>query len=261
MVKHHRIFVSSTHAQFYPKGQQRTDIAQFEFREGISCKGSQSLFIELENFSVPISRTNIFAGNNVLSFSGGYGDFNIVVPVGQYTSPSLFVVALQSVIDVAAAGITVTYSELTNKITLRNTRALSITLKGTSLLTQVIGNTNVDLVLPSNTNVLLPCMVDLSGARNIQVILQNFELNSMDTSNGEALATNVLASIPVSVGWGQIQTYTVSVDRPILSNRKNVSNLIIQLLDENGLEYDVGGLEWSALINVIVTEDDKYRHH
>jgi len=261
MVKHHRLFISSTHAQFYPKGASRTDIAHYEFKEPIACKGSESLFIELENFAIPIARTNVFGGNNVLSFGGNYGDFTITVPVGQYTTPSLFVTALQAVISSASASITVTYNELTNNITLRNTRALSIFVKGTSLLGQVIGLTKEDLTLPSNTDVILPCMVDLSGARNIQVILQNFELDSRDSSNGDALATNVLASIPVSVGFGQIQVYQHSVDRPILSNRKNVANLIIQIIDENGLEYDIRGLEWSALIHVTVTSDSTFRHN
>lgn len=261
MVKHHRVFISSTHAQFYPKGTNRTDITHYEFQEGIACKGSESLFIELESFAIPIARTNVFSGNNVLSFGGGYGDFTITVPVGQYTTPALFVTALQAVITSASASITVTYNALTNKITLRNTRALSITLKGSSVLGQVIGLSQEDITLPSNTDIVMPSMVDLSGARNILVVLQNCELNSMDTSNGNPLAMNVLASIPVSVGWGQIQTYQHAVDRPILSNRKNISSLIIQIIDENGFEYDISGLEWSALINVTVTEDDKYRHH
>lgn len=261
MVKHHRIFISSTHAQFYPKGEARTDIAHYEFKEPISCKGSESLFIELENFAIPISRTNVFVGNNVLSFSGGYGNFNITVPIGQYVTPVLFQTAIQNVATATAAGITVTYNELLNKITLRNTRALAITLNGTSSLNQVIGSTKTDLLLPPNTDVILPCMVDLSGARNIQVILQNFELNSSDSSNGNALATNVLASIPVNVGWGQIQSYQASMSNPILSNRKSVSSLIIQILDENGLEYDISGLEWSALINITVVTDDIYRHN
>lgn len=261
MVKNHRIFISSTHAQFYPKGQSRTDIAHYEFKEPIACKGSESLFIELENFAIPVARTNVFSGNNALSFSGGYGDFPITVPLGQYNTPSTFVTAIQDAITAAAAGITVTYNALINKITLRNTRLLAITLNGSSTINQLIGMTKDTLSLPPSTDVVLPCMVDLSGARNIQVVLQNFELNSMDSSNGSSLATNVLASIPVNVGWAQILSYQASLSNPILSNRKSVSSLIIQILDENGLEYDISGLEWSALINITIMTDNTFHHN
>lgn len=259
-MKQTRIFVSSTHADRYPLGQTRSDVVDFDMKEPIACKGDEAMFIGLENFSAPISRTNVFAQNKTLNFDGGFGNFTVTVPEGQYQSPEAFRLALQNAINAGGFGITVTYLSLTNKITLRNTRTQSINLIGTSPLCQLLGANDVSLALPTNANVTLPRQLDLSGARCINVMLPNFELNSADSLNGHTLSDSILCSVPITVAWGEIQTYQNAVPKDILSNRKNMSSLIVKLVDENGIDYDLGGLEWTALINVTVKKDNFYLH-
>lgn len=258
--RHTRIFISSTHADRYPKGQHRSDVLDFDMTEPIACKSEEGLFLDLENFSCPISRTNVFEQNKTLLFGGNYADFSVSLPVGQYKTSEEFRLALQTAFDSATAGITATYSTLTNKITLRNTRALSIFLKGNSPLGQVLGATEEDLTLPSLTDVVMPRMLDLSGARCINIVLPKFELNSADSLNGTSLSASILASIPITVAWGEIQTYQPSVHKPILSSRKAMSSLMVKLVDENGLDYDLGGLEWTALVNATIRNNNYYLH-
>jgi hypothetical protein len=257
--KHVRIFVSSTHADRYPLGEHRSDVLEFDLTEPIACKGDEGLYLDLENFSCPISRTNVFEQNKTLLFGGGYGDFSVVLPVGQYRTSDEFLVALQTAITGASAGITATYSALTNKLTLRNTRALSIFLKGTSPLGQLLGGLETDLTLPSLTDVVMPRMLDLSGARCINIVLPSFELNSADSLNWNALSASILASIPVEVGWGEIQVWNARIHKPILSSRKNMSSLAVKLVDENGVDFDIS-LEWTAKINATITKADYFLH-
>jgi hypothetical protein len=249
MGKQSRVFISSTHADRYPEGKSRTDSIELDFQENIACSGDEALYIFLENIAIPIARNNVHASINTLQFDGGFGAFNIEMPVGQYKNAEAFRLALQTAFNSATRAITATYTELTNKITLRNTMTQSVFVKGSSPLAQLIGlNLGEDLTLPVGTDVIFPRQLDLSGCRAIQVILENFDLQSTDSANGNSISTNVLASIPISVGYGDIQTYQAKIYKPILSNRKNLSSLNILLTDENGNPYDLGGLEYTMLI-------------
>lgn len=249
MGKQSRVFISSLHADRYPEGESRTDTIELDFQEPIVAQSDQNLYIFLENISIPIARNNVHSLINQLDFGGGFGEFSITIPAGQYKTSEAFRLAIQTAFNSAIRAITVTYSELTNKISFQNTMAQSIFVKGTSPLSQLIGlNAGQNLTLATNEVVAFPRQIDLSGCRAIQIILENFDLQSTDSANGNSISTNVLASIPISVAYGQIQTYQAQIYKPILSNRKNVSSLNIILTDEAGMPYDLGGLEYTMMM-------------
>jgi hypothetical protein len=106
----------------------------------------------------------------------------------------------------------------------------------------------------------MPRQLDLSGARCVNIVLPSFELNSTDSLNGNPLGASILASIPIEVGWGEIQVYNARFHKPILTSRKNMSSLMLKIVDENGLDYDIGGLEWTAKINASITKADYFLH-
>jgi hypothetical protein len=189
-----RIFVSSIDADRFPLGINRTDDVAFDLHEPIAAKGSQQMYIQLENFSCPISRYNVRPGfNNIIINTTTY-----TIATGQYNTPAEFVVALQTAIG---SVLTVSYSPVSNKISFQNATASPLTIKKGSTAGIVIGiNRLSDLVVPANTTVAASKMVDMTGGlRAINVVLKNFDLNTTDSVNGSALGNNVLYSIPVSV--------------------------------------------------------------
>ncbi|KAJ1621176.1 hypothetical protein T492DRAFT_847238 [Pavlovales sp. CCMP2436] len=125
----------------------------------------------------------------------------------------------------------------------------SITIVTATTTMQLVGINEVEnLVIPSGVATTTPRMLDLSGAKSVLISCESFELDSMDSQKSiGSNTTNLLACIPQTVAYGDILTYKTDAAPFILARRKNLSTIVIELLDENQNAYDTQGLPWSIL--------------
>lgn len=253
----HRLHLSSDQADRYLMGPSRTDALEFNLEPSVSCSQGEIMLVRLESAAIPIGRYVVHSGNNVLKVSGNFGDSTVTLPAQVYADGAALVSALNSAMATAGlASLSATYSESTHKITFVNGYTFNVTLlahASGSTISRVIGYGLAAFVLPASQSVILPAMVDLAGARSILVAVESFELDTLDSlaSTGSS-STNVLAAIPVSVPWGSVQTYQDSSAVLVPSRRKNLSSVILQILDEDQLPYDLNGLTWSCVLSVDV---------
>jgi hypothetical protein len=243
-----RIFLSSNSADRFPFGETRTDTVVFEFAQPIVCRSNEHIHMTLESFSCPNALYNVSEGKNVLTTSAG----SVTIPVGQYNTPSSLVVALQSVLTTASITITVAYNELLNKLTFQNTSASAITILPSSVWYRLGLMKSTNFVVGASSTVTLPRMVDLSGGRAIQFSITNHSFDSRDSHGNSTTSSSVLASIPLTVPFGGLQTYAETNGTITRSFTKNVSELDVSLLTLDNEPFLLEGLKWSATLLVTI---------
>lgn len=252
MPEYKRILLSSTAADRYLNGDDRTDLLAFDLNEPIICKNNEKIHLSLETFSFPNSMYNITTENNTIVFHNNATPVTVTLPVGQYATPAAFVTALQTAIG-GSTTVTVTHNALTNRLSFQNTSAtVIVTIKSTSLMAYVIGlRYTTDLILPVSTTVVAPRQLDISNGRTINVSIKNLDFDSLDSNGGRTLSS-ILGTVPILVGFGQVQNYTNPLNSMVRVNSKSITYLEVSLINLNNEPFDFGGLRWSAVLLVTI---------
>lgn len=243
-----RILLSSTAADRYLINESRTDLVSFDLNEPVVCKSNQRIYLSLETFAFPNTIYNVNADNNTITFHNPTTPVTVTIPVGQYTTPELFRSAIQTAIP-----ITVTYNSLTNKFSFQNTSATNaFILKTSSTMAYALGVLpSTDFTVPVSSTVVLPRQIDISSGRTVNFAVRNLDFDCLDSSGSKTLSS-ILATVPINVGYGSIQSYISPYDNRIKINAKNITSLDISLIDLNNNPVDIGGLRWSAVILVSI---------
>lgn len=203
--------------------------------------------IVLTSIQIPYSFYSINATNNVLTFNDD-ALFITLVP-GNYTSTSL-TLALKQLIDSAFGDTTtvVTFSYSTYKITITRGVAFSVdsyTDVPQSTLSNILGFAITTATAISVTGINV---INISGPNYINIV-SNFLTKPIDHKvlYINSSYSNVLATIPVTVGPGNTITSFYQVSEPIRFSYKysilTTSIIDFKITDEYGNILNLNGLD------------------
>jgi hypothetical protein len=187
--------------------------------------------IQVDTVEFPISWQNVNSTNKRITFTiSGSSSINYDLDEGQYTAQSL-----ATAITALIPTLTVSYSELTNRLTLTNTTA-NWTIEGSSF--RLLGlETSAGLTSPTLT-VVAPNVVNL--------IQRNFCEIKVVEINGISTDYN-MAKLPLD---GDILTYTYMANtNPIRyiypSPTDTFSTIRISIRASDGSYFNLRGIPWS----------------
>lgn len=245
-----RILLSSKEADRFLITINRTDSVSFDLNEPIVCKSNQRIYLSLETFSFANAAFNVPVGNNTLSFQVGSGAIQtITITQGQYTTPEDFRSAIQAALTAVSAPITLSYEARRNVMHFVNTSTtLAITIFKTGHLADLLGIT-VDISIGATASDKAPRQLDLSNGRTVNFSIKNLDFDNLDSSGGKTLSS-ILATVPINVPYGSIESYVAPYDMRCKVNTKSISSLDVSIINLNNEPFDFGGLRWSATILV-----------
>jgi hypothetical protein len=224
----HRLFLTSSHADRFPLGAGRTDMLEFDIHP-IAAEANEIMLARLESASIPMTRHTIHDANNIAYLNNFF------------TGKSL----------------SFTYDATTAKLAVSSSNANPITIFGAALgstAAGLLGLGSETLVLAANANsVPLPSCIDLTSARAIIVASEGLEVNSADSislTSHNASSSNILIAIPVEVPFGSVQHFQDQTGTMLSVNRKTISTIKLQLLDEQQRPLDLNGASWSCVLNI-----------
>ena len=245
-----RILLSSTEADRFLIGTTRTDSVSFDLNEPIVCKSNQRIYLSLETFSFANAAYNVPEGHNTLSCQIGTGGiFNITIPVGQYTTPEQFLSALQTAFTGLSMPIVLTYNSLINKLFYQNIGSVNVVTFLQGSLAHMMGITGIDITIQPLTTNVPARQLDLSNGRTVNFSIKNLDFDNLDSSGGKTLSS-ILATVPINVPYGTIESYVAPYDMRCKVNSKSISSLDVSIINLNNEPFDFGGLRWSATILV-----------
>lgn len=168
----------------------------------------------------------------------------ITLPYANYNITTL-IAKLKQLMD---AGFNITYNSSTNKLNITHTTNTFWVVTGTTC-TELIGLNEIFPSTESN-NWLSDVSINLFTIRNIQVSSSNFIMNNICSATPNK--ASIITSIPITVNMGSIINYrNINNISSLIHEITNISDLHIQLLDQDGDLLDLNGLHWS--INLLLT--------
>ena len=229
-----QIFLESKYSIQKNEGSQ----AFFFFNQVLNSRQDMDLLIGVVDCEIPMSMYSINASNNTLKVNnlvytiteaGNYDAFNI-----QDTLNTLFI----------PINTTVSFNKKTNKFKITNNGfGGTVELQGGTLL-PFLGFTEAQLNAPLNAITAENCC-NLAGIPNLY-INSNFNISNIDSSGNY---NGCLAKISTNAAAGSYVMYQPSPIHYHLVSNGNISNIVIDIVDDQKQYIDFNGLTWSMTLS------------
>lgn len=229
-----------------------------------SQKPSKSYFMRLENIQIPYSFYQVNSNNNVFKLTETDGvtphNISITIDEGNYTITELLT-ELEAGLDAAtqdANNYTLTYDDITNKITIRydggtSTSITIDTIANGSTLNELLGlgkpDTNTitgddnSLVLADGVDSVAPNSVDLHYISYI-IVETSITSNNHYDEDGQL---HIGARVPITQDRNVINFFQNHEGHLTRLNNKGVMSEIRMILkDENGNTINLNKVDWSC---------------
>jgi|GEM_PF-6750893 len=217
----------------------------------IQLRKNYNAYVSVIDAVIPYSFYNVNSTNNVLEYTLNSVDYTLEITKANYNINTLITYLLTNL----ETGFTITYDGSTNKLTFTHS-TYDFSFNANSTCFEILGFTekthlSVSRILISDIG------INLFTIRNIQISSTNFILNNINTAKPNK--ASILISIPVDVNQGSIIQYrNINNISSLVHEINNISNLQIQILDQDGDLLDLNGLHYS--INLLLTvEQIKYK--
>tara|TARA_R110002153_G_scaffold94328_3_gene227553 strand:- start:1443 stop:2318 length:876 start_codon:yes stop_codon:yes gene_type:complete len=229
-----QIFLESKYSIQKNEGSQ----AFFFFNQVLNSRQDMDLLIGVVDCEIPMSMYSINASNNTLKVNnvvytiteaGNYDAFNI-----QDTLNTLFI----------PINTTVDFNKKTNKFKITNNGfGGTVELQGGTLL-PFLGFTEAQLDTPLNAITAENCC-NLAGIPNLY-INSNFNISNIDSSGNY---NGCLAKISTTASAGSYVMYQPNPIHYHLVSNGNISNIVIDIVDDQKQYIDFNGLTWSMTLS------------
>jgi hypothetical protein len=202
---------------------------------------------EIVTAEVPYTFYTVNATNNTMKFTVGATTYTAIVAPGNYGITS-FVTALQAAMNAQFAGFTITYTKETYKLTFTNASAFSLDFTANTMV-RLIGLT---ATTPPTTTVQPQGIINISGPKSLLIKSIRLTRPKITRPFLNTAQDDVLYKVPIADGPG-----TILVEKNGYTNllrygvRQTIDQLDFQLVDENNVQVDLNGQDWSCTINVI----------
>lgn len=242
------IDVSTTHKKFY-------------LSELISVNPDVNIIVGITDFTCPYSFYTIREGINnqiTLGFNTAsypLGEFRTsYIPTGNYDIDEL-IVALNALTCFIDANIAITYSNLTNKLTLirsglYNTFCFTVsTTCGTELgiPQSLLINIGLGVVLNLTSPYILPDVFNLSGASCVYIKINNLGIKNLN-SKGDSDGT--LCKVPVDVMPNEYIFYRPAEYFYFTTTKSQIRELDIEILDDYYRPINLNGGIFSMTLSL-----------
>lgn len=195
-------------------------------------------FFRIKRVRVPLTYYNINTDNNRLVINLGASNINVDISVGVYDTFTDFINELESKLQNEDATFSVSYSYLTNKITISRTGNFSLILSD-STINHNIGFDNTDL---SGSNTYTGSKSGLLD-RNSSITLHSNVLTDKTNNQRSDNRSNILLTIPINDNLGSVINYETNVDEFYkFHNHKILNNVSFTFRDSFNNIIDFQGI-------------------
>lgn len=205
-------------------------------------------YCKFKDFIMPNQMYNITSSNNTIDYDLNGTPTSKNLTVGYYTV-STFVTAMNTLL---ASDIVIADNSTTHIFDF--TSAVNTYIKVSSTMASVLGITADG---SPSTSYSANKIYNFIPTRMIHIASNALAENDNSiTSNSKKYA--IIASIPISVGWGFQMTFSDESDTSDFSKylgHKNISNVDIKLLDDSYNVIDNNSGDWTATFNVFYNND------
>lgn len=234
-------------SSFY-KNEQSNSNSDFSLSYDVK-EIQNTIAIVVKHVSFPNVFYNVNALNNVFAFFNGVTVKTVSLPIGQYNM-SKFLTDLNALL--AADGLTITQSTLTNKLTITNTSGSNVTVYFDHLnsMYKLLGlSENANILNTSSYNLLnLPA---LQGIQHVYINSASLSKANNMVSPNTVQVTSSVVMVPVNVPFGQNVHYETQHEELDLINYdgvKDLSSIDIKLLDIEGNILDLNGHNFTMIL-------------
>ena len=244
---------------------QNSDI-HFNIPEPIGDNRAQNyvMCIGVHSATIPHTWSNMIHGLNfIYGRLGGnqldLGEKLFTLPNIHYDGDTL-ATTMTNLISTEFFGVTVTFDDVSGKFTIRDPTASFYLRYVNNNIYYEIGLRDIwktdNTIFSSNRQGLdgyytleCPYIADLSGFHSIYVALVGVSSNDVASYNG-LQRSNVIARIPISVGFQQLELFNPNNIAYTTVYDKTLQDLHIQLLDDDGNLLNMNGVDWSMTFHV-----------
>jgi hypothetical protein len=203
--------------------------------------------IKFKGLLLPVGFYNIRSGRNTVTFTSSAVAYTATLPVGNYTSTSSALTALQTALNSASSVVwTATSSNLTGLVTL--TANSSVTISSSSLLLNMLGFGTLYSSGGSGTSFVGDSPNNLSESM-VYITINNISSNAISTSG---IPFSFFVSLTSTFGtlsqFYESAGYFYTLDTAGTS--PTFSSLQVTLKDEYGNALDNLGLNWTMVLEI-----------
>ena len=202
---------------------------------------------EVISAEIPYSFYNINSTNNVLKFTAAATLYTVTFPSGNYGITN-FATVLQALMNAQFAGFTITYDKTTYKLTFTNATAFSLNFPANTMA-PLIGLTATS---STATSVTPQKIINISGPKSLLIKSIRLTRPKITRPFLNQAQNDILYKVPINGGPGDIL-----VEKNVYTNlfrygiRQTIDTMDFQLVDENDVQVDLNGQNWSCTVNVI----------
>lgn len=229
----------------YIDSKDRATGTNENFEIKLASRVSRVQSIEIVSVEIPFTFYIINATNNNIRFNNGTTTYNAAIPAGNYDAVT-FAGTIQTAMNAAMAGFTVTYSVPTYKLTFANATPFQVTLTGTTCAA-IIGVTADSTLSTAFTG---QSSINLSGPNYVFIRSTKLMRGKTNRSLFAGNPSDILYKMVVSTGPG-----TTLIDKNLYPNnpvtygtRQVIDDFDLTLIDPDGNVLDLNGQRWSITL-------------
>jgi hypothetical protein len=228
--------------------------------QAIQAEPDEVLTIQVISGIIPNSWNNLSSliGNNKLRFSetGEVGETVLTIPDGNYTIDELITEA-KSLLDYNSTNhctYTLTYSEITNKVTITHDKKSSVETSfdflGTDTIRRFLGFTQGEFNITSSSNAISDRAVDITDTHN-SIFIRSDLNNQKVVESSSTKPSNIIACIPVPLSRNSFFVYDPMNAFEIQMSQNTISsiNLRVSWQDETPVDLQKADFELTLKIN------------
>jgi hypothetical protein len=203
--------------------------------------------ISLDNAQIPVSFYTINYTNNILAYRSNGVYSTITIPVGNYNFNTLSS-KIEVLFNALTIPITITIDKVTGKVTFTKTNSptsLVFVPVQYSILPILGGLSNTEYTFSSNT-LSFPFPMNLLGIKRLSIVS-----NLLPTHSFSSLGvSNILSTVDVTAPSFGIINFQNATQVKHMLRVKQISNIDIQILDENGNYVNFNNVGWTICITI-----------
>jgi hypothetical protein len=244
-----QIYLNSATADIYLNNTQKSSVV-FIFRNPIILnKNAYEMRVSVVNCQIPISYYLINSTNNKFNITVNGITTSYYFKVGNYNVNSFITEWTNSI----GAGWTLTYSNISNKITFGYTQNFTFSDDINSLF-GIIGFKKGTSYSSSSNLLICPYVVNFSGITRLNIKSNCFTLNNVDSYNKTINRT--IACIPVSSIINGISYYNNFTNYKNIFKNHEISTINIEIYDDFKNLIDFNNIDWTMTLQIDVISEN-----
>ena len=202
--------------------------------------------ISLDNAQIPVSFYTVNYTNNILNIIANGSPYTLTIPVGNYNFNSLSS-KIETLFNALTIPMVITIDKVSGVVTFTKTSSpASLSFSPTSTIVSILGGlANITYTFTGNI-LTMPYPMNLLGIKRLSIVsnlLPTYSYSSLGVSN-------ILATVDVNSASFGIINFQNSTQVKHLLRGKTISNIDIQILDENGNFINFNNADFTICISI-----------